>query len=618
MKESSPNSFGQWCVRTWPAACLAIAVAIGVFVMPWHVGREGEPARSFSYTYGFNNLAADLVVAAGLIAVFLYWLRRAGAVGWLGALHDLMPNDGPPAGGRELRITFAVVSVVVLGSVALFYNSLPCAYFGETSYFIPRLDLLHLGLSAYRDFQFNLGPEMLYLPGTLQVVGGGQLSVEGAYLLALLIHWELGLYFIYYILSRLRGNFARATIFFLVAAAFFNLTLGLHYTPLRFLLPMAALIFLHGRTTRLANWFTLFLAPAAGFALSPDIGLVTCLGFAAYHVLRAQGNIGQLLGGLALLLGAGVLVGIAFSPAYFRAVLAVAAGGNNFPIFPTLTIVCFLAAVFCTLPALAAAGWRNRTPAGALAVGLTVSLALLVPVSLGRCDPFHVAFNGAGVFLLCLAALSATQSRLFTPALIAGVTVFCGVSQLSFWNNYQVQLKQVQSLRNFLSIPPEARSGYTNAPGNAHSLVYSKALPVPEAYGNLLRYEKLGAPLGCSESLERFLKLHGKFASEYFVRPEITGLTISDRERKLRDLRGFQAVVVPAGFLAARTPPDLKTLAELDATFLSGLMVWPIRLQPLREPFNPAEAVILVLQREFSPVETIEDYVVLVRKPGAP
>ena len=56
------------------AVVFAIAVALGIFVLPWYVPM-GQPTFSVSYVYGFNNRAAVSVIGGALL---LFGSKKSG------------------------------------------------------------------------------------------------------------------------------------------------------------------------------------------------------------------------------------------------------------------------------------------------------------------------------------------------------------------------------------------------------------------------------------------------------------------------------------------------------------------------------------------------------------
>jgi hypothetical protein len=552
---------------------------------------------SQSYTYGFNNLVADIWVALMLGVLLGYRLLSRQSGHFVNSISALVPDSASVSRDPWLFRAFLGLLVFTLGIVAAWFALLPWPYSEQTGYFIPRLELMAMGLKPYSDFQYFYGPAMLYVPHLLYIFSGRSLSIEQSYLVALLANWGVGLYLLYYVLSRLRGNFARAMVYCLIAFDIFNLTLGNQFTPLRFLVPLASMIFLHrlvlgaageGRRDAVRAAAAAFVIPLLSFSVSPEVGVATALGSIVYfaHLGRTTlRHLGHVC--LAPAIAAFPAVAVVFSPAYFKGLTSMLVGGNNFPIFPTPGILCVLIAAFCVLPALAAAGLRTREPSGSAALAICTASGLLLPAAFGRCDPIHVSCNAAAILLLFLAALTQAGYWLRFWGLITYVGVFLIIGQASFWNACAPDWGQIFAARSALKGTPAAR-------GISHGLRYSKPVFDPQDYQALLRFEKIGVPVWNDEGVRRFLKLNGRFAPDYTgtaIKEEI--FTQAQLERKIKDLHSMRFIVVLAAILQPLPPDDLDALAREDSTFLTDLLVFPIDLKPRNSPFSPVREVIL-------------------------
>ena len=226
----------------------ATAGAIGIFVVPWFVPFQ-QPVTSLSYTFGFNNFAAWLAAAALLAALcfILLWRRETlGASSLERRLSEILP-DGRARHSRD-RLFAAFVAVAVFGAALqiAWYSILPTNYFGEIKQHVTRLDLMILGQRPHLDFQYNFGPGMLYPAYGLYRLGAGAFSIDTAYCITLSAYWILGTFLSYYVIKNLNGAVKRITVFLCITLLFLNPTMmGLQYTPLRYFLPLASLLFVH-------------------------------------------------------------------------------------------------------------------------------------------------------------------------------------------------------------------------------------------------------------------------------------------------------------------------------------------------------------------------------------
>ena len=152
----------RWVI---PSALIGLA-GLCILVVPWWIPVT-TPTYSGSYTYGFNNAFAWISLA--VIIALLVWWRLAGSSAAENAktettLANLLAPDPHSPVSRDLASACAGFVAIVLVLIAWWFWFLPYAYFGETQYFLPRIDLMLLGQQPYRDFQFSYGPTLLLLP----------------------------------------------------------------------------------------------------------------------------------------------------------------------------------------------------------------------------------------------------------------------------------------------------------------------------------------------------------------------------------------------------------------------------------------------------------------------
>ncbi len=87
-------------------------------------------------------------------------------------------------------------------------------------------------------------------------------------------------------------------------------------------------------------------------------------------------------------------------------------GDFNLIVEPLGYVILFLIATVWLIPRMLAGAFRQRRPEAVLLASLfVVCLALVLP-AFGRCDPLHVFFNGAGMFLLASVAIGGYSERI--------------------------------------------------------------------------------------------------------------------------------------------------------------------------------------------------------------
>jgi hypothetical protein len=266
------------------------------------------------------------------------------------------------------------------------------------------------------------------------------------------------------------------------------------------------------------------------------------------------------------------------------------------------------------VPTLAALSLQKTEAQGAMASALCMVTGLLILAALGRCDGGHVTLNGLCALVLFIAALSQARMRIFKPVAIIFFIVFAPLNQFLFWKFYLPALKSVFSIREQLALVP-TDTFKSNVASNGFR--YSKMLPVSAEYEKLPSV-RIGTPLGCDEVLERFLKLTGRFIPDYHLAPYLEIYKKSHLLRKFADLRNMEIILVPASSLQLLDGLNLKLQAKAESEFLTDLLMYPVALQQCNQPFIPEREIMLEIQRHYSQVGMVGQYIIAKRNPESP
>ena len=241
---------GLTVLRGATVAAILAAGAWGMFVLPWRVPVRADLV-SDSAVFGFHNATAILALAATLGALLAaeWWFARGttGAAPWVSVGS---PTPRTPAERMAIALA-AVAGVIVVGG---WWAFIPQSYFGESAYFLTRLDMLSLGWRPYRDFDYGYGPALLLVPWGAHRLSGGLLPLDTAYVVSVAAHHVLGVLAVAALVARTAATpGVRIGIIALAALAGLNITLGPIYALLRFVYPAWAAVTFH-RPGRPASW----------------------------------------------------------------------------------------------------------------------------------------------------------------------------------------------------------------------------------------------------------------------------------------------------------------------------------------------------------------------------
>lgn len=557
---------------------------------------------------GFNNQVAIRSLMALIFLAALFLITRGGewcsgsVIEWIDDSSLLFPSFQKSRFGYLILLAISVLESWVI----LWWNGvLVSPYWSESGYFLSRIDLVALGFTPYIDFQHLYGPVMLYGPLWIDRLTFGCFGIEGAYALAIVCCYLTGNLCLFLFLRGLRlsepqRNMALVTGLLL----FLPLTMGLNYAPLRFTLLPALLVLFHrveiGVRERAPRSLFLFVAAflgvLAGLLLTPEMGIALLLGLSAYAVVMVRNR--DVAGGLACVAGVSASVAviiIAFTPKYLGGVLSFSGGGNSFPIFPNLHNLAYLGALLVILPLLGAAAWlRHGDMRSPLAVSLCVGGGILIAAAFGRCDPGHVFINGVIPLMLMFAAAASFGAIPFR--IWCGVYTLCvGIGLVSYVDHYAGLLAGGLRESAANAQHPETReywegwwrSQRESSPVGSR-LNWRKVFPVSDGALQLL---KSGNPMlaGAFDlGLDRLSKLRSDYLPDYHPMPTPELYAPHDVDRMVADDLRHDMIIVPAGAIEGMNAPINREAYEHGvSSFLSGLMVYPVRAKLKTPPYIP-------------------------------
>lgn len=597
----------------------------GIFILPWFL----PPTRivvSDSYNMGFNNTVAMLALGITLLLL----------IGW--RLLDSRSDGEPPRerlpfgdsftsdSGKTKpdRLTIAIVSGVCLLAVALnlgWWLYLPLNYTGEMISFLPCIELVLMGKTPYTQFQFNYGPLYLYLPVGIVLWSGSMVGSEIGYLVTHLIFLVVGLLLVAYVTSILPQR-QRLLLFGLIALPFvMNISLGSNYTPIRFILPYAALLWIHRQCEKHFKispstfaWkiaLSVSVAIICCFSVSPETGVIFSLASLVYFgfLVRGQSRTSQIIA--ALYAFSGTAVGFIFlaivSNAYFVSILSFGGGGFNFPIVPGSFIILYLCCLAWVVPSLASWGLRHQGPQASLTLAWAAMITLLAAPALGRCDGGHIFCNGLGAFIAFFALLPERPQAVRWLTYGAFAAVFtAGLPYISYLL-FKETIAEATRLNN---------RGLQKA-DRRFWLPISDPLTLAlesDYHRDLGTYPHIGTPFGTHEPLEIYLKRNKKYVPEFYSAPAGGAFTLEQVTAKCSEVDKMPIILVPASSLNDTWTPQLEeNFTREQQKTMRRLLLYPITYHWTKEPLIPDVMLAQYIRDRFTVVRKWKTYYIMGR-----
>jgi hypothetical protein len=595
-------------LHVWAAGVVAAALA-AVFVIPWILPTHVALVQSDSQAVGFGNRYAMVGLALGAIALFglAWYARRAGAVR---GESPLTSARVVPVGDRvNPWLTRAVVGLTLLMVliVSLIMKDHP---YGDALYFTDRMLRMIAGAVPYSQIEFTYGPILAYLPLlTWRLLQWTGVSIYAVYYCWVAVSQALGLTLTAYFLNRIQTTKLVRNMGFLVVGAFALLqpTLGLNYTPLRFIVAYALFLWAMGRLIArpggVIRSVTPLLAVAIAAGVSPEMGIALFGALAVTLVLlvirRSRSYVAELL----VLLGGAAVVVAVLSRVGAGTLGAVAGGAYYFPVLPgppalvfagTLLVLAWGTGVVCDQP---------ETDDFVLGVGLLALAVVLIAPAFGRADFGHVFWNGLGAILLCAVVIERRWHRASDYLAVAAV-VFVGALVLYC---------------SFYLVPGLITSSIKTAPGLQSTLTSDKATA-----SRLAALPALAFPESLEGDVGSQVALSGHLVPLYCA----PGMVLDEA-----DFRKFSAQLAAASTLALPTPAltGYLAVASRGTSDSSGMVMsvpksrgsrkwygillgFPITLKGRYAEYDPNATFGVLLQRDWVPSESFGGYTVLRRR----
>lgn len=603
-------------------AYVLFGAAACIFLLPLFVPVPPTDTVSTSYLAGFNNSVA--VAAAAMFSILVLILAALRSL-------SLPPSASEALGSERLSLGFTltcvVLSALVLAFCAHFVVTSRDRYLADAGYFIEQATTRRdTGRALYTQLEFAYGPLLLFPEVYLSRLF--HLSVPVAYYIVLVLESTLGLLLLAFVLNELpiRRNLRQAGLVLLTIGAI-TPHLGLNYTWFRFLAPLAFLLFAtRGNAAKSAWRCTLLLALGETLALliSPELGLASSVGILTYGLARfwtarkteQTGSTGPHNQAWPWLLTATVppvflgLILFTLGRPYLRMTASFSRGALNLPVGPYPHLLVYLFALVWLVPlSLSRRAFPPRDPAAARLLAFYATSLAFLPAALGRCDPLHVLFDGGGILLLSLVAISPASPR--NQKLWIGA-----LAVLVFWNH--LVNERLFSLRTAVVVR-QAVMPHLPAPVRPLAVLLlahgdrglAKVLHEPRepdfyfdsiALDHLVREgEHIATPIEITPTTEEQLQTTGHYDPGFYAF-WVDMMNPLAEHHAIRDADAHRWMLLPTGWKPNGLDPHLPAHTGL----FQGINLHYRQRNPM--PYEPGRAFFQDLQQHWTAVENLGPY----------
>ena len=417
-------------VRRRAAVIVCVIAALLIFAVPLGIPVAQQSTTSASYVVGFSNRAAVLATAllAGIV-LLVWWWKPQG--------RELPTEPAAPTETIGPALLCAVLTATVAWLIAAWWllTASNLRYLADAGYFIEQASAhAETGRRLYSDLEFAYGPLLFYPTVWVHVLLPG--SWTSAYFVVLGTACCLGIAMLAWWMNQLpMTGCARRWGFALLSLGALNPLLGMNYTFFRCITPFVVMWIASGVES---VWYCALMLSGGELlllAISPELGLAFLAAVVAFAVLKCFLVSKTWLAVFIAPAATAWLALLLAGPAWLQMVRAFSAGSLNLPVGPYPHVLIFLFAVVWLVPTFLGKELRAKSRGSVQMTACYILGLALLPAALGRCDPLHVFFNGAGILVLALAAQK-NGSRKQQIVWMALLVLFVGWQQVV---NYRLQ-----------------------------------------------------------------------------------------------------------------------------------------------------------------------------------
>jgi hypothetical protein len=561
-------------------ATLVYVVALFLtLVVPLWVPMAPTTMISAAYLTGFNTRVADIAgVAVSCVVLWLAWKGRLGGY-------------GPPPPKTRVGWRFVAVTIVLLLTALSFacwiVTVAQVRYHSDAGYFREQLASFVLnGRHLYTQLEFPYGPILMLISvWVYRALHPFGVSITGAYFTSMVLAQAIGMVALAYAMNQLpMRDWHRRVGFVVLSAGACVSLLGMNYTHLRFVPPLALLLLVPKLRSRAAIGALLTVGEMVEFAISPEVGLAFLAACWCYAVWRWREDRWYSVAAVVLpALGTAVL--LLSLKSYLRMLIAFGRGNFNLPMQPITHILIFLFAFTWLVPRYIGYTMREQDRSSrelAVLVALFGYSIGMIPSTFARCDPLHVFFNGIPVLVLSLAAVSRVTAR-------AGAVWVCCLVVLVGWMHFvnlrldQMQIADAVHAGLMPRLPARAgrllvRATRIVAPGVSRALA-APISPQPlldmQRLESIVGHDTIATPHDIDWSIEQQLRQTGHFRPDFFSFMASV-ISLSREQQKMRSMDEARWMLLPEPMepMWTETPETLGVLQGINLRY-------PVRHPPL-------------------------------------
>src|SRR5580700_8614998 len=159
--------------------------------------------------FGYSNRTAILLLAVFSLG-FALWTRGLGLT---------LPDPITESQGSTRQSWGITLAALVIGCCVVWLFAWRVVPLGEAQYFLDRYAMFHMGDHLFRDFEFDYGPLMFYLPVWISRIS--HLALGNSYYLAWTLQWTLGGWILWKTVAIAAGGTLHARTIYLLLWFFF-------------------------------------------------------------------------------------------------------------------------------------------------------------------------------------------------------------------------------------------------------------------------------------------------------------------------------------------------------------------------------------------------------------